>query len=141
MSTASNARRTRVGTPLLTLLAVAAIAAGVVTGFQSLQTVANASAVAAVPAHTPAINDPVGGGTGTVTSNGAARPLETPAVDPQACKTMAEAASRESCGFPRGTKFVAPRATWLACQAMDASSYRELCLRGDGGRWIEGSKG
>ena len=141
MSTASNARRTRVGTPLLTLLAVAAIAAGVVTGFQSLQTVANAGAVAAVPAPTPAINDPAGGGTGTVTSNGAARPLETPDVAPQACKTMAEAVNRESCGFPRGTKYVAPRATWLACEAMDATAYRELCLRGDGGRWIEGSAG
>jgi hypothetical protein len=141
MFTASTARRTRVGTPLLTLLAVAAIAAGVVTGFQSLQSGANAGAVTAVPAPTPAINDPAGGGTGTVTSNGAARPLETPDVAPQACKTMAEAANRESCGFPRGTKYVAPRATWLACEAMDAAAYRELCLRGDGGRWIEGSAG
>ena len=100
MSTASNARRWRVGTPLLTLLAVAAIAAGVVNGFQSLQSVANAGAVTAVPAPTPAINDPAGGGTGTVTSNGAARPLETPDVAPRPARPWPKRSTERAAVSP-----------------------------------------
>ena len=127
-----SARPRRVGTPLLTLLAAAAIAAGVATGVQSLYSTANAGAVAAAPAPTPAIND---------AANSVTRPRPTPVVAAQACQAMDATANRMYCGSAGGMHIAAPRATWQACQAMEATAYRQYCRPGDGGRWIEGSVG
>ncbi len=139
-----SARPRRVGTPLLTLLAVAAIAAGVATGLQSLQSAANAGAIAAAPASSPAINDPAstasgsGGGIVTKDANSVSNPRPTPVVAAQACQAMDAAANRMYCGSPRAAHVTAPRAAWQACEAMDVTAYGQYCRLGDGGRWIEG---
>ena len=125
-----SARPRRVGTPLLTLLAVAAIAAGVATGLQSLYSAANAGAVAAAPAPMPAIND---------AANIVTHPRPTPPVAAQACQAMDSTAKGMYCGSPHGAKVTGPRAAWQACEAMDVTAYGQYCLPGDGGRWIEGS--
>ena len=132
-------RRRSVRTTLLAIVAVATVAAGIATGIQALGSSATAGILAPAPTAATAINDPAGGGSVGKATNGAARPLGTSSVTPPACRTMEEATTRTNCGFPSAMQFVAPKATWMACKAMDETTYRQLCHLGDGGRWIEGS--
>jgi len=134
-------RRGRARTPLLTLLAAAAVMAVIATGVQSLGSATNASAVAAAPAATAVISDPAGGSTAGDAASLAAFAVGTPVVPSQACEAMGPTARQTFCAPTVRAPVVAPLVTWQACHSMDAASYRLHCHRGDGGRWIEGFAG
>jgi hypothetical protein len=128
----STERRRSVTVPFLAIAVVIALAAGLAigaVGAQSLRSTTNAGAPVAAPVSTLA--DP---------GNPLFIPLAASAPSSQACTAIDARAYVPYCGYSNWTRIAAPGATWLACEVMDPTAYRQLCHQGDGGRWVQGAQ-
>ena len=142
MQTATE-RRTRAAAPFLSLAVAVAVVAGFAIGAQVLRSASNAGAVAAAPAQTAAANGANSPGTGRSSTNGV-NPLSLPAPtsdeSAQDCTAFDARSYAPFCGDSARTRIEPPRAAWQACAVMDATTYRQLCHQGEGGRWIQGAR-
>ncbi len=127
----STERRRSVTVPFLAIAVAIAVVAGVAIGAigaQSLRSTTDAGALVAAPV--PPMAD---------AGNPLFIPVAASAPSAQACTALDARAYVPYCGYSNWTRIAAPGATWLACEVMDPTAYRQLCHQGDGGRWVQGA--
>ena len=144
MTTQSSTQpRRRVRAPFLTLTVAIALVAGLAIGVQALRSAPSADAIGGGQAPAAAVNRAIQDVTSrdeNLAANTVPHAVRTPGGPSQACSAIDARARAPYCDSSQIARFAAPKVTWLACEAMDVTAYRQYCQVGDGGRWVEGSK-
>ena len=134
--------RRSVTIPFLTLAVAIAVGVGLAVGAIGVQSLRSATNTGA-PAVAPVAVNPPAALQGGIHLGDPGQPLVIPgaarAVSSQACTAIDARAYVPYCGYSTWTRVAAPGATWLACEVMDPTAYRQLCHQGDGGRWVQGA--